>query len=283
MKIAICSETFKGWSIEKIFGYAARLGYDGVEIAPFTVADSVNEISPKRRGEIRRSAEETGIEIAGLHWLLGKPEGLHISHPDERIRERTQEYMRALIDFCADLGGKFLIHGSSQQRTVQGGWNFQESWNRARETFEACLETARKRNVVYCVEPLERTKTNLFNNVDEALRLVQEIDHPHFHTMVDCRSASAEESSVSEALLRALKSGHLRHVHVNDANGMGPGFGRVKFGPILKTLIENGYEGYISVEISPPFEPDPLTASSRSMGYLHGILERLKEESPRTP
>ena len=33
MKISICNELFKGWDIEKIFDYAARLGYDGVELA----------------------------------------------------------------------------------------------------------------------------------------------------------------------------------------------------------------------------------------------------------
>jgi D-psicose/D-tagatose/L-ribulose 3-epimerase len=277
MKIAICNELFKGWSIETVFQYTAQLGYDGVEVAPYTLADSVTEISPKRRTEIRRAAEESRIEIAGLHWLLGRPEGLHICHPDEIIRKRTQVYMKALIHFCADLGGKFLIHGSSQQRTVKEGWDFKKSWDRARETFEACLETAQEMNVTYCVEPLERAKTNLFNNVEEAIRLVKEINHPHFRMMVDCRSASAEEKSVPEALIRALKSGHLRHVHVNDTNGMAPGFGKLTFSPILKTLIENNYEGYISVEASPPFEFDAQTITGRSIGYLRGILETLEE------
>jgi sugar phosphate isomerase/epimerase len=278
MKISTCSEHFMGWSIEKILQQAAQLGYDGVEVAPFTIADSVTKISSKKRTQIRRAAKESGIEIAGLHWLLGNTQGLHISDPDERIRKRTREYIKALIQFCADLGGRFLVHGSSQQRTVKEGWDFEESWKRARQTFESCLEIAQKMNVTYCVEPLERTKTNFLNNIEEALRLVNEINHPHFQMMVDCRSASAEETSVPEALFKACKSGHLRHVHVNDANGKGPGFGEVSFAPILKTLIENGYEGYISVEVSPPFEPDPLTIASRSIGYLKGVLETLKEK-----
>jgi sugar phosphate isomerase/epimerase len=278
MKISTCSEHFMGWSIEKILQQAAQLGYDGVEVAPFTIADSVTKISSKKRTQIRRVARESGIEIAGLHWLLGNTQGLHISDPDERIRKRTREYIKALIQFCADLGGRFLVHGSSQQRTVKEGWDFEESWKRARQTFESCLEIAKKMNVTYCIEPLERTKTNFLNNIEEALRLVNEINHPHFQMMVDCRSASAEETSVPEALLKACKSGHLRHVHVNDANGKGPGFGEVSFAPILKTLIENGYEGYISVEVSPPFEPDPLTIASRSIGYLKGVLETLKEK-----
>jgi len=277
MKIAICNELFEGWPIEKVFEYAAGLGYNGVEIAPFTLADSVTEISPKRRKEIRLAAEKNGIEIVGLHWLLVKPEGLYINHPDEIIRIRTQEYMEALIHFCADIGGKLLLHGSPHQRTVKEGWDFKESWNDARETFEVIVKMAHKRNVLYCIEPLTRTNTNFINTVDEAIRMVKEVNHPNFKMMFDCRSASAQEESVTEALLRALKSGHLRHVHVNDANGRGPGFGETRFAPVLRTLIETGYKGCISVEVF-HFDPDPQTVASRSIGYLKGVLEGLREK-----
>ncbi len=276
MKISICNELFQGWPIERVFEYAAQLGYDGVEIAPYTLADSVTEISLPRRKAIQRAAEKSGIEIVGLHWLLVKPEGLSINHPDEIIRIRTQEYMEALIHFCADIGGKLLIHGSPHQRTIQHEWDFKESWERARETFEACLETARKRNVIYCIEPLSQISTNFINTVEEASRLVKEIRHPNFKMMFDCRHALAQENSVTEALIQALDSRMLCHVHINDANGRGPGFGETKFMPILKTLIKNNYRGYLSVEVY-HFDPDPQTIASRSIGYLKGILESLTE------
>jgi D-psicose/D-tagatose/L-ribulose 3-epimerase len=249
-----------------------------VEIAPYTLADSVTEISAKRRKAIRRSAEENGIEIVGLHWLLVKPEGLSINHPDEIIRIQTQEYMEALIHFCADIGGKILVHGSPHQRTVQEGWDFQESWDFAKETFKVCLKTARKRNVLYCIEPLAHTWTNFINTVAEALQLLKEVRHPNFKLTFECRGASVQEKSISEALLRALNSGYLCHVHVNDINGRGPGFGKIDFVPILKMLIKNSYKGYISVEVF-DFSPGPQTVASRSIGYLRGILETLTVKS----
>jgi len=277
MKISICNELFQGWPIEKVFDYAAQLGYDGVEIAPYTLADSVTEISSLKRKGIRRAAEKSGVEIVGLHWLLVKPEGLSINHPDEIIRIRTQEYIEALIHFCADIGGKLLLHGSPHQRTIKEGWNLLQSWDYAKETFRACLETARKRNVTYCIEPLTKANTNFINTVNEALRLVKEIRHPNFKMMFDCRSASAQEKSITEALIRALDSRMLCHIHVNDASGRGPGFGETQFTPILKTLVKNGYKGYISVEVF-EFDPDPQTIASRSLGYLKGILETLREK-----
>lgn len=278
IKISICNELFQGWPIEKVFEYAALLGYDGVEIAPYTLADSVTEISPKRRKAIRRAAEENGIEIVGLHWLLAKPEGLYINHPDEIIRIQTQEYIEALIHFCADIGGKILVHGSPHQRTVQEGWGFQEAWDFAKETFRVCLKTAQKRNVLYCIEPLAHNSTNFINTVGEAVQLLKEIRHPNFKMVFDCRCASVEERSISEALLQALESRYLRHVHVNDASGRGPGFGEMPFIPLLKMLIKYSYKGYISVEVF-DFSPDPQTIASRSIGYLRGILETLIEES----
>ena len=276
MKISICNELFQGWPIEKVFEYAAKLGYDGVEIAPFTLADSVTEISQKSRNAIRRAAEKNGIEIVGLHWLLLKPEGLYINPPDELIRIQTQEYIEALIHFCADIGGKVLVHGSPHQRTIQEGWDVKESWDYAKETFKVSLKAARQRNVIYCIEPLAPPLTNFINTVEEAVRFVKEVRHPNLKMVFDCRNAYESEKSLTESLLRALDSGYLRHVHMNDKNGMGPGFGEMRFAPILKTLAKNGYKGYISIEVF-NFEPDPQTIAGRSIGYLKGILEGLGE------
>src|SRR5207302_229656 len=83
---AICNEIFKGWKLEDTLAYAARIGYDGVELAPFTIADSVTDISAVDRQKIRDAAARAGIEIAGIHWVLVKPEGLYINHPDRTIR-----------------------------------------------------------------------------------------------------------------------------------------------------------------------------------------------------
>ena len=122
MKFATCNEYFENWAIEDVFNYAADLGYDGVEIAPFALAPSVEDISAPRRDEIRAAAEKAGVEIVGLHWLLASPEGLYVSHPNPEIYQRTCAYFKALIQFCGDLGGQVMIIGSPMQRNIQEGW-----------------------------------------------------------------------------------------------------------------------------------------------------------------
>jgi len=90
--------------------------------------------------------------------------------------------------------------------------------------------------------------------------------------MFDCRSASAQKKSITEALISALVSRMIRHIKVNDANRRGPGSGNTKFGPILKTSVKNGYKGHISAEVF-EFDPDSRTIASRRIGYLRETLE----------
>lgn len=268
MKFGTCNEYFEDWPIEKVFDYAAELGYDGVEIAPFTLAPSVDEIDADRRRQIRRAASDAGVEIIGLHWLLISPEGLYVNHPDDAIRLRTRDYFRSLVDFCGDLGGEVMIIGSPKQRNVQSGWDRQETWDRTRAVFEDCLELAAARGVYLCIEPLSRDQTNLLSSAAEARRLVDEINHPHFRTMLDTCSASDEDIPTPQLLRDAQP--HLYHVHVNDANKRGPGFGETDFVGVLKTLHELQYERYVSVEVF-DFAPDPRTIAAASLAYLKGI------------
>ena len=112
LRFAICNELFEGWPWERVCDFARSLGYEGLEVAPFTLADGAEQLPPGRRADLRRSAESRGIEVLGLHWLLVKPPGLYITHPDPAVRRRTADYFVQLVDLCADLGGKVMVFGS---------------------------------------------------------------------------------------------------------------------------------------------------------------------------
>ena len=161
-----------------------------------------------------------------------------------------------------------MIIGSPKQRNVQPGWDRQETWDRTRAVFEDCLDLAEARGVYLCIEPLSRDQTNILSSADEARRLVAEINHPNFKTMLDTCSASDEDIPIPQ-LLRDTQA-DLYHVHVNDANKRGPGFGQTDFVSVLKTLRELQYDRYVSVEVF-DFAPDPRTIAAASLAYLKGI------------
>jgi len=265
MKAAVCNEMFGKRDIEWVFQFAAETGFHGVEIAPFTLAESVTEISPERRKEIRSAAKKAGVEIVGLHWLLVSPKGLYMNTTDDEVRNKTFEYFCHLIEFCGDLGGTVMVLGSPQQRNVPDGMPRDRIWKITRQFFTDCLPLARKRGVTICIEPLAREETNFINTAAEGIKLVDEIGSRCFKLHLDVK-AMHDEARPIEAIIESSR-GYLAHFHANDANKKGPGFGDTDFVPILRALKQTGYGGYVSIEAF-EYDPDPLIMAREGLAYL---------------
>ena len=165
-----------------------------------------------------------------------------------------------------------MIIGSPMQRNVKEGWDYQQCWDRMRGAFVGGLELAEQFGIYLCMESLSKEQTNIVSTCQEARKMVAEINHPNFQTMVDVCSGSTEEIPVAQLLRDSGE--HLYHVHVNDANKRGPGFGTTDFVSVLKTLKELDYRRYVSVEVF-DFAPDPRTIAAGSLHYLKGIAAAL--------
>src|ERR1043166_6053523 len=163
MKYAICNETFVDWEWERMLECIARLGYRGVEVAPFTLADHAAEIDAQRRRDLRRAALAAGVPLGGLHWLLVKPPGLYLTTPDDAVRSRTADYFVDLVRLCADLGGSLMVVGSPKQRNLLPGVTRERAMGFAREVFERALPEAERCGVTMAIEPLTSRETDLIN------------------------------------------------------------------------------------------------------------------------
>lgn len=268
IKFAICNEIFQGWKLEDVFAFVKEVGYDGVEIAPFTLAERVEQISRDERRRIRGLAERLGLEIVGLHWLLVSPPGLHLTTPDDSVRERTKDYFRELLRFCADLGGKIMVVGSPKQRSLVCGDTYEAAWERAKAFFSDLLPSAEQLKVTLCIEALPG-ETDFIPTLDEAIRFVKEINHPNLQTMVDVKSAVSEGLKLDEAIYKAAP--YLRHVHANDANKLGPGMGDTDFTPLARALKEINYDGFVSVEVF-DFSPGAERIARECFDYLRKVF-----------
>ena len=265
MKFAICNEIYQGWKIDDTLAHAARLGYAGLEIAPFTLANSVGEISTAERQRIRDLAARHQIAIAGLHWLLVKPEGLYLNHTDAGIRARTAKYFVELVDCCADFGGTIMVVGSPKQRNVLEGVSQQQAWDWTAATFRDAVKRAEDRGVTICFEPLAPAETNFINTAAEAIEFVKPFNTPAFNIILDVKAMSSEAKPIPQIIRESWP--HFAHFHANDKNLKGPGFGEVDFKPIAAALREVGYEGYVSVEVF-KFEEGAETIAGKSLDYL---------------
>jgi sugar phosphate isomerase/epimerase len=273
MLFSLCNEVFGSrqtpddW--RQVCAFLAECGYQGVEVAPFTFAESVEEISAQARHEIRSVAADCGLRIVGLHWLLVSPPGLHLHARDEAKRRRTRDYLKTLIDFAGDLGAPVMVLGSNRQRALEDG-DAAGAWSRTVATLGSLTAHLAARDVVLCPEALPAPDCDFLQTAAEAAQMVNELAHPQIRPMLDAKSLSAEPRPPAETI-RALGKG-IAHFHANDANRRAPGYGDTDFFAIAAALRDVEYDGFVSIE---PFDywPDPQTLARQSLAYLKSAFE----------
>ncbi len=265
MRYAICNETFEGWEHARVCDYVAGLGYSGLEVAPFTLAPLITDVSSARRRELRATAESAGLQIIGLHWLLAKTTGFQLTSPDATVRKRTSDYLCELAAAAADLGGDILVLGSPAQRKIPDGHSYQLAEDFAVMCLAEVLPTLARTGVKLCLEPLTPKETDFMTTAADAVRIIDRLGHPNAKLHLDVK-AMAAESEPRPAVI-AANAAHTYHFHANDDNLRGPGFGAVDFKPILKALRDSDYRGWVSVEVF-DYSPDPETIARESIRYL---------------
>ena len=268
MPYAICNELFEDWPLDKTAALVAELGYQGLELAPFTLCNLVTDLSAADRRRIRRTVESAGLSVVGLHWLLAQTEGFQLNDSDPDIRARTAQYLLDLIDCCAELGGEVLIFGSPQQRDLPPDRSRAEAWKSTAEIMHRCGMRAQQQGVLFCIEPLSRNETNFIVNVDEAAELVRQVDNPGLQMMVDTKAMSNDPRPIPEQIQTVHPLFH--HVHLNDPNLRGPGMGDLDFRPILQTLDDLDYARWLSVEVF-DFTPGAERTARDSLAYLNAF------------
>ncbi len=274
MKFAICNETFQDWPFDQAFEFAAECGYTGIEMAPFTISNYVTDIPAGKRAEVRRQADAAGLEIVGLHWLLAKTEGFHLTSPDAEVRRKTAEYLGELARFCADLGGKVMVFGSPQQRDLLPGVSHDEALGYAADVLRATVPALEEAEVMIAVEPLAPFETTFMRKATDAVTLAEMVGSAQVRLHLDCKAMASEAIPIPELIHRNRSM--LVHFHANDPNLRGPGFGELDFVPILQALGEIDYRGWVSVEVF-DYAPGIERLARESIQYMHDCLKRLAE------
>lgn len=270
MRVSLCNEVLGEFDFARQCALARQFGYDGMEIAPFTLSDDPPRLTAAQRKELRDQAADHGLAITSLHYLLRAPAGLSITSADNAERYRTIEAMRGLCALAADLGAKVLVHGSPDQRRLAGDTD-EDGRKRGIACFAAVAQAAQAAGVTYCIEPLSRDQTFFVNTIGEAAEIVRLINSPAVKTMLDCSSAAlTEKEGIPDLIRHWLPTGLIAHVHFNDPNRRGPGDGALDFGPILTALRERDYHGDAAIE---PFiyEPDGPSCAARGINYIRKL------------
>ena len=273
MKFAICNETFVDWPWERAFAFARECGYTGVEIAPFTLGPSAEAISVSLREQVCRQAQAAELEVVGLHWLLAKTEGYHLTSAEAAVRQRTADYLIQLGRLCRDLGGRLMVFGSPPQRNLQEGVTREAATDYAAEVFSAAMPALEELEVVLALEPLAPAETNFLTTAAEAVQLIERIGSPACQLHLDVKAMASEEESAADLVRRYADV--MVHFHANDPNLQGPGFGDEDFVPIFEALGETDYRGWVSVEVF-DYDPGIERLAKESLEYMVRCQDRIR-------
>jgi sugar phosphate isomerase/epimerase len=275
MKFALCNEMFGDRAFAGTFSTIRKLGYTGVEIAPFTFEPAaepfdVRRVPAERIVEVRTMAEDAGLEIIGLHWLLAKTDGFYLTSPDATVRRRTAEYMRSLAEVCADLGGTIMVLGSPKQRNLLPGVSYDDAEDYATEVLHGVVPACAQFGVTIAIEPLGPAEGDFLLNAKAGIRLVEMVGSPHCKLHLDVKAMSSEGRPIGDIIRDSRE--WLVHFHANDPNLLGPGMGEVDFRPIFAALRKINYAGWVSVEVF-KYEPSPDEIARQSIEYMRRTFE----------
>jgi D-psicose/D-tagatose/L-ribulose 3-epimerase len=272
---AICNEAFEKFPFPDACRAIRKAGYEGIEIAPFTLAEDPSTIPASQRREYRSVIESEGLRFAGLHWLMVSPKGLHVTTADADLRARSWQHIRNLIDLCADLGpGGMMVFGSPNQRATTGGLTREQATRHYVEGLAAVAPHAAARGVTILVEALPKGQCDVVQTLEEAASIVREIDSPGVRTMFDTHNAVDETEPHAVLLDRYYEL--IRHVHVNEMDGKHCGAGPYDFKPVLSVLQGRGFPGWVSLEAF-DFSPGAEKLASDSLRYLESEIARLPQ------
>ena len=272
---AICNEAFEKFTFADACRSIRKTGYEGIEIAPFTLAEDPAAIPAGKRREYRSMMEAEGLRFVGLHWLMVSPKGLHVTTPDAALRAKSWQHIRNLINLCADLGPDgLMVFGSPGQRSTTGGLSRDKATGNFLEGLASVAPHALERGVTILVEALPRGQCDVVQTLDEAADIVRQIGSPAVRTMFDTHNAIDEVEPHAALLDRHYEL--IRHVHVNELDGRHCGAGSYDFKPILSVLKRRNFPGWVSLEAF-DFAPGAEELANDSLRYLESEIAKIPQ------
>ncbi|MGE0800030.1 MAG: sugar phosphate isomerase/epimerase family protein [Lautropia sp.] len=188
-----------------------RLEVDAIDLAPTRYFADPAAASAADWRRIAARWHDRGIAITGLQSLLHGADGLALFGPPDS-RARLTARLAAMLDVAVAVGAGQLVFGSWQNRR-RGALPLAAAIDAAAELFTPLAVAAAARGVCLSIEPIFSGYGNDFLvDHDEALRLVERIDHPGFGLTLDVGCLGLAGEDVAAVLARCAS--RITHVQL---------------------------------------------------------------------
>jgi sugar phosphate isomerase/epimerase len=251
--------------LERGLENAKNLGYSGVELSLLD-SDKIDQQS------IIEKTQKLGLKVYAI--ATGQTyytDGYSLYSKDQGKRDRAVQRLRDHIDFAAKLASTVII-GGIRGRIDASAEEFARQSEGGKVAIKACVKYAEKQGVTLLIEPINRYETNVINNIEDGVNLIQEIGSENLKLLPDTFHMNIEERSFEESIVRT--GSVIGYVHFADNNRMAPGWGHIDFSRILSALKKVSYAGPIGIEVLP--KPDDFRAAEQAVRYLNSISKEME-------
>lgn len=234
--------------IETSFQRLRRFGYDGVEMA--------GEPQSLNLAEVKRLLWKYELQCTSICGIFTKDRDLSSTNPD--IRRSAVQYVKDCVDMAVALGAPLVIVVPSPVGKNGPESTSEDEWNCAVESLREAGNYAFANHISLAIEALNRFETYLVNRLEDAKKLVEQVHVDSVKLMADLFHMSIEERNLSSAIRNIAP--YLIHVHIADNTREAAGLGMTDFKEVMRTFMEIGYQGAITMEFMPPISNPYLVA-----------------------
>lgn len=253
--------SFKGSVAESLAAVAAA-GYDGAELA----VRNAGEVSAAELKSLA-ATHNLGIPAVGTGQMWGD-ERLSLTAHDESIRATAISRIKEHIALAAELDA-FVIIGLVRGVFPDDAYK-DASWQWLVEGLQELGKSADAAGVGIAIEAINRYETAYVNAAADGLDLIERVGRDSIGLLLDTFHMNIEEPDMVESI--RMCGNRLFHFHVADSNRWYPGAGHIDFPALLNTLVDTGYDGWVSGEFLP--KPDGPTSIAKGIEYLRSIATR---------
>jgi len=252
--------TFGDGQVAKHLKKIRALGYHGIDLF-------IKPLPEPKLDVLQKAFAANDLEVSVIFPLILFESGLILTDPDREKRLEAVRVFKTQIDLARTLGAKIVL-GLGRGNPVEGEGE-SEFQSRFSESMKEMADYAGEREVEIVMEPIHRYLISTFNRVDQSLDFLDRFGLNTVNLLLDTFHMNIEERSIEGAIQSA--EGRIGHVHAVDNNRGAPGDGHLDFERIVSTLVETGYDEYLSVETQP--EANPYDCAERGVTRLREIIE----------
>ena len=229
-------------TLDDLIEYAPKIkamGFDMLEVG----LESVDDLDYEKAIPVLRD-HDLGISLAAA---MGPDRDL--IHEDTSIQENGVNYIQQCISAAHTVGSEVLCGpiyaavGRTWEQTPEGRERDSETLTKH---LRSLAQYGADHGVTLCIEPLNRFETSFLNTTEQAIEIIDRVDHPNCKLHLDTFHMNIEEKSLGTAIRQA--GDRVGHFHACENDRGAPGSGNVDWNDVVSALKDIHYDDAIVIE-----------------------------------